>query len=139
MAGYDTAIGINSWGAKAVLTANLTQAISSELHVFYSGPGGGIGAYTIQDPSGTAAGVATARTMWSVLGGLSAEFTPKASAQLTAQWFDTGNWFVAGGMTFTPAENFTIRPEITYATTSPATAGGGSAWGGRIRLERAIP
>ncbi|MBO6899701.1 MAG: porin, partial [Rhizobiaceae bacterium] len=138
MAGYDTTPTSNSWGAKAVLRANLTERVSATLQVFYSNPGGGIGAYTIMDHSGTLTSPA-GRTTWSVLGSFEAAFTEKAALQATAQWFDTGNWFVAGGLNLTPAENFSIRPEITYQTTSTAASGGGATWGGRIRLQRDIP
>ena len=138
IAGYDTTPGINSWGAKAVLRANLTDRVEATLQVFYSNPGGVAGAYTIMDHSGSLTTPA-GRTTWSVLGGFKAAFTESAEVQATAQWFDTGNWFVAAGLNLTPAENFSIRPEITYQTTSTAALGGGAVWGGRIRLERSIP
>jgi len=116
IAGYDMVT--NTWGAKAVARFNAGNGFTGGLHVFYTS-----GAGTYQ--------VSAAQTNWSVLGHVSYAFSPKASVNLAAQWFDNGTWTFAGSVALTPVPGLLIRPEVTYAT---ATA----AWGGLIRVQRSF-
>ncbi|MBX3575774.1 MAG: porin [Rhizobiaceae bacterium] len=116
--GYDESDG--SWGGKFVVrVAPADLPVSGSLHVFYSGVNGTPGSYTILDPAG-------ARTEWSVLGGVQVVFSPMLDVDLTAQWFDTGEWAFAGGLDIRPFANsrLRIRPEITYNTVGAGTTGG---------------
>jgi len=77
---------------------------------------------------------------FSVLGGLSVAFSPKAAAVLTAQWWNEesnnnigANWYFAAGVDLKPITGFRIRPEINYIDYHN---GGGDSWGGVIRLQR---
>jgi hypothetical protein len=119
IAGYDSVTG--GIGAKAVTNFRFgNSGVSGELHVFYSS---GAGTFAITNPAG-------AVSTLSVLAGLSAKFSPKATGNLTAQWFSVGGFLVEANVAFAPAPNFLVIPEIRYDTTNGIR--------GLIRLNRAF-
>ena len=119
IAGVDTSAG--TFGVKGVTGFRFgNSGVSAEVHVFYSS---GAGTYSINNPAGAVSPL-------SVLAGLSAKFSPKATGNLTAQWFSSGGFLVEANVAFTAAKNFTITPEVRYDTTNGIR--------GLVRLNRAF-
>jgi len=128
IAGYDGVTG--NWGAKGVARVK-SGAFEAGLHVFWAS---GAGSYQILDP--LAALPLPTTDHWSVQGHVRFDFTPKAAAVVSAQWWDySGGWQFVGGLDLRPVGDGTrdlrIRPEIVYNT-----SGGVTAWSGLVRFDR---
>ena len=120
IAGYDSSAG--TFGVKGVSGFNFgNSGVSAELHVFYSS---GAGDFAINDP------VTGAVATWSVLGSLSAKFSPKATGTIAAHWFDTGVFYAAANVAFNVAPGLAVTPKIGYVSNGDLI--------GSIRIQRSF-
>jgi len=126
IAGYDGVY--ETWGLQGAVVGNFGETFSAKIGAYYSDSLDGY--YATPTPYGDVVD-------WSVYGSVSAQFSEKASAALTVQWFNEGvftndTWMVQGEVAYTPVENFKIVPSIRYATTD----GADDIWAGVVRFQR---
>lgn len=153
VAGYDATA--SEWGAKLGLNMDVGAAGNLRVQGYYAS---GANSYAANMKAftalPTAAAAATFTPEWAVLASYQHQFTPEFAANIKGEWmsnlYNSSNvqtgadaYIVAGGIVWTPIDNFRVRSDVEYRNISNTAAAGIIAqdhedWRGVIELQRSF-